>query len=325
MELIEAFSKGKVEGIEPILDVIDTQLSKIFIGKNKAYKVYLKQNTFFADLKNPEYRKKFYKEDFSWNYSMSPEVYLELKSVAFKGDKFIVVKEEESEDYFIEMNLVDTNCNLSQLLLDNKVTKDNIKLLVNTMERKLSSLTKEKKAGLSNISNSWSYLYGLRIKDLEEFVLSQSAIQASLLKEAFMVLKNHHESSEYFKKYPEEELSVAIDGHSDNILFLDNKVSFIDVLLVADRWRLTDPYFEICRLVVDIETLGEPELVTTFYDSLQKKIKNLPEDIHISYKLSSAILKGAYNSIIGKEDLAIKYVPLIKNLTSSLKSKGDNN
>lgn len=325
MELIEAFSKGKVEGIEPILDVISTQLSKIFMSENKAYKVYLKQNTFFANLKNPEYRKKFYKEDFSWNYWMSPDVYLGLKSVALKGDKFMIVTEEEAEDYFIEMNVVDTKCTLSQLLLDNKVTKDNIKLLVDTMEQKLSALTKEKKAELSNISNSWSHLYGLHIKDIEEFTLSQSAIPAPLLKKAFIVLKNHHENSEYFKKYPEEKLSAAIDGHSDNILFLKNKVSFIDILLVADRWRLIDPYFDICRLAVDIETLGKPELVTTFYNSFQKNIKNLPEDIHISYKLLSAILKGTYNSIIGKDDLAIKYVPLIKNLTSSLESKGDNN
>ena len=40
MELIEAFKRGLVEGTEPVVDVINTHISNVFICKNKAYKVY---------------------------------------------------------------------------------------------------------------------------------------------------------------------------------------------------------------------------------------------------------------------------------------------
>ncbi len=318
MELIEAFEQGKVEGTETIVNTIDTAISKVFIGKHKVYKVYHKENSFFGNLGDPAYRKEFYNQDFSWNQIMSPHVYLKLHPVKFKGSKFVAVPDKEAEDYFIEMMLVDTTATVSHLLLSEKLSSENVKKIAKAFNERIKKLNKEKLNELSSIKKSWYELWEKRLDDLEKFSLEQSLIKSDLLKRAINALRKQLKESNYFKDYQHSKLSVGIDGHSDNVILSNDQINFLDIFLVRENWRLIDPHFDICRIAADIDALGQSELVPVLYENSSHNPYDIPKEVRISYELVSATIKGIYNVIIGKENLAKMYIPLIDKLTKEL-------
>ena len=251
---------------------------------------------------------------------MSPQVYLKLVPVALKNGKFVSVSEKEAQDYFIEMSLVDTKFTLSNLIIEKKVLQEHIKNLSKIIEQKKDILAKEKYKELAEIHYGWNELYGLRIKDLKKFSSEQSKISNSLLNRALNVLQKNHEKSPYFRNFPKNKLSAGIDSHSDNIIISGKDILFTDIFLVEEHWRLIDSCFDLCRIAVDLESLGQPELVQVLYNSSKNNPYNLPKDILASYELSSSLIKGIYNFAIGKENLGKLYIPTIERLTACLES-----
>jgi len=318
MELIEAFGRGEVEGVERIGSVINTQISKVFVGKERVYKVYVKKKFFFKDLGDFKSRKLFYHRDFSWNHKMSPHIYLHLRPVKWGDGKFIIVSDDEAEDYFIEMSLADVNSSVSNLVLSGKLSLANVKKLASVLSVKIEGLTREKRDELSEISQSWYELWKWRLEDLESFASGQSFVSADLIKGALLVLSRNIGDLDYFKEYSSKDLSVSIDCHSDNILLSNGQINFIDILPVKESWRLIDPHFDVCRLGVDIEALGQPELVSGLYNSSSHNPYNIPAGVRMSYELAAATIKGVYYAIIGRKDLSEKYIPLIERLARSL-------
>ena len=272
---------------------------------------------FFGNLADPNFRVSFLHEDFSWNQSISPEVYLNLQPVALRDGTFVNVSEKEAENHFIEMSLVDTNSTLSDLLLAKKVSVEDVKKIVKTFNERVAELTKQKYQTLSSSNRSWYERWDQRLTDLDKFSQDQSFISRDLLQRAFKAL-HKNQSLDYFKNYQNTALSAAIDGHSDNIILFNNNITFLDVLLVKDDWRLIDPHFDICRLATDIQALGQPELLQELYQSSKHNPMSLPKKVRISYELYCACLKGSYNAIIGKNDVAQLYIPVIERLTEAL-------
>jgi aminoglycoside phosphotransferase family enzyme len=318
MDLLQAFAENKVTDVQPILKVIDTQLSRVFIGSNRVYKVYRRSAAFFGNLSDDTFRRKFYQEDFSWNQQMSPQVYLALRPVAFIDGFYCTVSDGEAQDFIIEMALVDTSRTLSALLLQHKVHSQDMERLIQVMSQRGARLTEEKKEEILQISKSWSKLYELRLQDLENFSALQSTIPRDVMQRAVAALRKHYAHSTYFREYSPDALGAGIDGHSDNVLLIGEDIIFIDVLLVEERWRPIDPFFDVCRLAVDIEAQGQPELLPVLYQAAKEHIKSVPDDVRTAYELSSAIIKGAYDAIIGKHDLALRHRPIIERLTAAL-------
>ncbi len=312
MNLIEAFTSGKVADTEPIVETITTQISKIFLSEHYAYKVYVRHVAFFGNLSDDSYRKSFYQNDFSWNQFMSSEVYTSLRPVALKNGMYVEVDTDAAEDFIIVMNKVDTSRTLSLLLLSDEVTESDIVQLVHILSDKTEVLTKKTFSQAIAVSDSWKYLYELRLHDLLNFSKSQTSISYALIEKAITLLRTHLNQSVYFDSFLKSKLVSGIDMHSDNVLLLDDIV-FLDVFLVEDRWRAIDPYYNISRLSVDIAALGDGSLVDFLYSEAEERLGLLPFDVRVSYELSSAILKGAYTAIIGKHDLALKYLSLIEN------------
>lgn len=318
MELVEAFENGLVEGIEDIDSTIDTHISKLFVGENKVYKIYLKKDAFFGKLSDKEYRKEFYGEDFSWNQMMSPDVYLFLRPVQFLDGKFKIVQDQDAEDYFIEMSLIDTKKSISNLTLSNDLSIEDIENLSRTFNNQIEKLNNEKLAGLSELSHSWSKLWKDRAMDLGPFSGEQTLVSPEMTKRIMNVLIKHAEGSNYIKEYSPDNLSVGIDGHSDNVFLHEGIISFLDIFLVKDVWRIIDPHFDICRIAVDVDAMGQPELISSLYKSSKHNPYDIPKEVRISYELSSAAIKGIYYALIDQEDLAKMYIPLIEKLLKIL-------
>lgn len=316
MDLIRAFEEGKVAGVESTQAIVDSQISRIFLGKSRAYKVYRKSAAFFGNLGDWEYRKSFYLEDFEWNAEMCPQIYTALVSVAWKDGCFVTVPYEEAEDFYIDMVRVDADKTLTKQLLAGAVTQEQLKDLVAQLQKHTDELKGKKFDELLNEDDSWLFRQSQRLQDIREFATHQSTFPEDVMANALSLLEKHIQTSEYFKNFRAEDMSVGLDFHSDNVLVLDGELLFFDVLLVNERWRLIDPAFDVCRLATDVEVFGSPELTSAVTESLQ-----CPPEMIDAYMLYAALIKGAYYAIMGNDELSLKFLPIVRRLSAILEQR----
>lgn len=131
MNLIEAFDKNLIESFnKPADKIIETIVSRLYFYGDKVYKVYKYEKFFFGDFGSPDFRKKFYREDFLWNHIMAPHVYSALRGVIKTGDKYEIAKLSGADDFFIEMKKFDDNKNLTNLLIQKNISDTDIERII---------------------------------------------------------------------------------------------------------------------------------------------------------------------------------------------------
>src|SRR4030042_4195619 len=143
MNLIQAFEKNLIEDFNTFSPdkVVETIVSKIFFYGDKVYKIYKYEKFFFGDFSDQDFRKKFYNEDFYWNNTMAPHVYLSLWGVKKNSDKYRLTNLSEAEDFFIEMKKFDDDKNLTNLLLKKNMGEEDLAKIVSDMTSRIKKLT----------------------------------------------------------------------------------------------------------------------------------------------------------------------------------------
>lgn len=124
---------------------------------------------------------------------------------------------------------------------------------------------------------------------------------------------------EYLKNFKNSNLSLAIDNHSDNILFTNGKLGFLDIFPPRDIWRIVDPFYNVCRLATDVAVLQGRDLANEMYNEYKKIISVGPEKIKSIYELKAALIKGPYLAMLKRGDEAQKYFDFIDQKILELK------
>ena len=132
------------------------------------------------------------------------------------------------------------------------------------------------------------------------------------------VLEDALGKEKYFTHFKNSDLSVAIDNHSDNILFSDGKLGFIDIFSPRDIWRIVDPFYNICRLATDVAVLKNRDYANVMYDQYKKIMPPGPESVKTIYELKAALIKGPYLSILKRSEEAEKYFSFINQRAGEL-------
>ena len=107
--LIELVKAGKTPGETTIPKHIETVISNVFVFENLVYKVYKNDNDFFnqgfRDISTTSARFDFTRRDFTWNQTLSPSIYLELRGVEVTEEGEIsFVEEDQAEELVMVMN-----------------------------------------------------------------------------------------------------------------------------------------------------------------------------------------------------------------------------
>ena len=306
MNLIEAFEKTSPDKI------IETIISKVFFHGEKVFKVYKYEKFFFGDFGDPEFRKNFYKEDFGWNQKMAPEVYLALREVKKGGQ----------EDFYIEMKKFDDEKCLTNLLERKQLSKQDIEKNITEMICRLGGLTQEKRtAGAYNFNQKLSDIH---LADLESdrslLYLIPEFISKDKTDSIINLLKNISINHEYFKNYNPERFSLLVDNHADNIVFLDGKVQFIDVLPPKESWRVGDFCFTASRLATDVAVMMSEKEAEIIYEKCKDVFPAIPEDVKNIYEVRSAAIQMWRLFSTGKPETAQKYLDFIDRKVSVLSS-----
>jgi aminoglycoside phosphotransferase family enzyme len=321
MNLIEAFEKQAVSGILGTPDkTIETLISKLFFYNNKVYKIYKWNKAFFGDFSSLTFRKEFYQEDFFWNNAMAPHIYTDLKTVKFDGNSFVESNMEESEDLYIVMNKINEKDNLTHRLIMNDITTNDLMLIAREMTTKLKELTKERKSGLQNIvDRGLASLEQEIVGDLRSWgYMADPQYPKEKTNQTTEVLGKAFKKEKYFNNFKNSDLSIAVDSHSDNILFSNGQLGFIDIFPPRDIWRIVDPFYNICRLATDVTVLKDKDSANEMYKEYGKIMPLGPEKVKNIYELQAALIKGPYLSVLKRKDEAEKYFAFIEESVAKL-------
>lgn len=313
MNLIEAFDKKLIIDKKPD-KIIETIVSRLYFYGDKVYKIYKYEKFFFGDFSSPDFRKKFYKEDFSWNHTMAPDVYSALRGVIKTGDKYKVAELSKADDFFIEMKKFDDSKNLTNLLIQKNISDTDIEKIILEMTARLNKITNSKKNDPDYDFNK--KFIDIHLADLESDANLLYLIPSFIAKEKIDIiinfLKNTSLSNLYFKNYDTGKLSALIDNHADNIVFLEGQVEFIDVLPPKESWRIGDICFIVSRVATDIAVLWSKERADILYNIYEKNNKPILPEIRAIYEIRSALIQIWCFYSQKKLNIAQKYLEFIE-------------
>lgn len=316
MNLFQVFEQNLIEGLNTSSPdkIIETTVSKIFFYGNKVYKIYKYEKFFFGDFASSDFRRNFYCEDFRWNKTMAPHVYLNLKGVKAAGEKYCLVEAGEGEDFFIEMEKFDADKSLTNLLLRKEASEEDLAKIVLELVSRLAELTAEKRRESEAIfsKNLLESLLAELEDDRNLLYLVPSFIAKEKTDEMVEFLKKAAAKNPYFRNFSHQKLSLLIDDHSDNIMLLDGKVEFIDVLPPKESWRVGDLNFIICRLATDVAVLWSKEKAETVYRAYEKLAEPILPGVKAIYETDAALIQMWCFYDLGKPEIAERYLEFVQ-------------
>ena len=130
---------------------IDTLLSTLYFFNEKVIKIYKHKKAFYGDLSDSDFRRDFYIEDFTWNNTLSPDLYLRLVGVVIENNIPVEVSHGSATDFYIEMKKIDSSKNITNLLDKNKITSEDLESITSYMIKKIRVLTSEKKEKMKDL------------------------------------------------------------------------------------------------------------------------------------------------------------------------------
>lgn len=320
MNIVTALEDLALEGINGDHDrVIETVLSKLFVRGEEVHKAYKHRTADFADLADRDIRRAYIAEDFFWNNAMAPEIYRELRHVRREGNQFLHVAESEGEDWYIVMQKIDTSQDLMRAIETGTLSKDTLALYVRTLLERLLTLTEARRGELERFFTNdaahiraevlgacdWASFDGAPHLTLHEVARARALMERALDKE------------KYFQN-PVKDISVVIDTNAENILFIDGKIMFIDVMPPKDAWRVHDRYFLICRTSADIRAQHGDEHADVLHDTYGEHSELPPETVRTLYEIAASLIQVPYRKMVGRDDLAAKYADHVRRLCGEL-------
>lgn len=322
MNLFNTIKKGEFLNYGKPERVITTLLSWVFLFEDKVIKIYKKEKAFYGDFTDFNFRKKFYNNDFFENHFMSPDIYLRLVGIKENEFGFQECEEEEAIDFFIEMKRVNDSQTLTTKLINSELSVDNIVSISKHIIERINELTKSQRNDFQYIfDKGWFSLQNDNLDNLRNWgYLVEQYVSREETDEIIDLMKKVVVRESYFKNYDPDNLSVVIDNNCDNLLWLDNKLKFIDISLPIENWKVADDYFIISRLAVDCYVLGNKELGDKVYEIYFRYKKDFPEYVTLLYEIRSAFIHWIYRHILEQHDIADKYQKFTLDKFDKLKS-----
>lgn len=312
MTLVEAFETGNVEGVIGRPDqIIETILSKLFFFGDRVFKVYKSEKNSITELDNLQ-RAEFYSQDFLWNNQMSPKIYLKLQPVAETERGFLNVSKEKADNFYILMKKIDNSRNLTSLLGKKSINSNELRKIIREMTIRVSFITKANKNEIDQVLNAdWFKFNCKNIESLKWVYDAHPDLPKNKADKIIYFLNDFIRKEPYFSSTICPRPSASIDNQSDNIIFLDGQVHFINIYPPQKIWRARDDLFLVSRVATDAAVLVGRETAEILYDEYEKIAPPWPNQVTGVYEIESALIKTAYYFMIKKPELAKKYMNFI--------------
>lgn len=301
--ILESIQGGKIAGFsEEKPEMIMTSISRVFIfRKNKrVLKIYRRDNEYwntnFSDLSGGKIRKEFIKQDFEWNRYFNPNVYVKL-SEAHKNDGLVILAEPAGGDELvIEMSLIDTSHFFIPTLASKQVFTDEEYFSIGQQLATLKDGFKQK----PDLGKNWYEIFKERINDLRVWMENVPDFSKEIISECVSFLKSYTEINKVrFESIGEDEMVATIDAHGENAMYSNKELSFIDIFLPKELWRLAPKEIDILRIGLDVYVLRSERAYQSYIAGIKSET-TLDEQDELFYLVYLSALMGCIQSTIAE-------------------------
>ena len=298
-QIIEALKKPETypHPVDLKIEVIQTQMSVVFLTGQYAYKVKKPVNLGYLDYSTLEQRSNFCNRELELNRRLCSQTYLEVAPISIKSGKVSLGGDAEIVDYAVKMRQLPRNRMMDRLIVEHAVSPE----MVRAVAVKLVDF--HSKAETSHYINDFGKLCAIVVNTEENFTQTEKYIGISIQEEQFRKIKDYTDSflrSHSALMHDRIEQGRIRDCHGDlhaaHVCFTDD-ICIYDCIEFNDRFRYADVASEVAFLAMDLDRYQRPDLSRHFVDSYVEASGDLSLSAVLPfYKCYRAYVRGKVES-----------------------------
>jgi len=252
---------------DSLVKIIQTHISFVVLTDDYAFKVKKPVNFGFLDFSTLDKRKRYCEEELRLNSRLCPQIYEEVVTFTEKsGGKHIEINGSGPIiEYAVKMKQFPQQNIMTQLLKNQKISKDHIDELVNSLVLFYSqSKSTEEIASYGSID-------AVKKNIDENFDQTQDKIDVTISKDQFDRIKQANER--FFTDKKDDLIKRRKNGfikschgdlHSGNIVLVDDSLCVFDCIEFNKRFRYIDVASDIGFFAMDLDIQSNPYLSSYF-------------------------------------------------------------
>jgi len=297
-ELVKALLEAKAYPETPgKIELVQTQMSFVFLTDNYTYKVKKPVNLGFLDYTTLGKRHFYCQKEIELNRRLCPEVYLKVVPISRDKNNISIEGKGEAIEYAVKMRRLPHEAMMNVLLAKNQVSPE----MVTKVAEKLAEF--HQKAETSTNISVFGDIKAITKNTDENFAQTNKYIGKTIALDKYQNIKRYTES------FIEENTSLfhqrIADGrirdchgdlHAAHICFTDG-ICIYDCIEFNDRFRYSDVASEIAFLAMDLDHYGRADLSHSFASAYiaQSKDRELGKLLNF-YKCYRAYVRGKVES-----------------------------
>lgn len=267
-ELIQALLDPKTyPNSPPRVDLVQTQMSFVFLGGDLVYKVKKPVNLGYLDYTTLEKRHLFCQKEVELNRRLCPDAYLGVVAITRQEGKVSLDGDGELVEYAVKMRRLPQEAMLNALLTRNEVTPE----MLAAVAEKLAEFHKkaETNAEISAIGD----LDTIKQNTVENFDQTDRYIGTTISAAQYQRIKAYTEdfiaqNAYLFQRRISEDRIRDCHGdlHAAHICFWKG-ICIYDCIEFNDRFRYGDVASEVAFLAMDLDYYGRTDLSRHFVNA----------------------------------------------------------
>ena len=326
-KIFSLINEGKIEGFSASPKMIETVISRVFIfdKDNVVLKFYKRDNewwnTDMKDLSKGLSRINFIRQDFEFNHFLNSKIYSDLK-VAVVENNIVKLLEPKSDDdeLVIVMRKEDLSATFTDVLYANNLTLEEYKNIGKSFAKIKLAIPK---SFLPETSLNWYEEMGERGKGLTSWMLNEKDFPDEVSNKSLALFdKILQDNKTNFQTITKENLFVCIDCNSENLLYSNDELRFIDAYPPKDNWRIGTFDIDIFRTASDIYALASENAYNAYLEGVNEIAGDyLDKNLKDFYLLYGAMIMAPYFFMLSKKDKkyqvkAEKYLTFVEKLVN---------
>ena len=235
------------------IDLVQTQMSFIFLTGEHVYKVKKPVNLGYLDYTTLEKRHFFCHQELELNRRLCPGAYLAVVPIVEEKDGFRIERQGKPIEYAVKMKQLPMDRMMDVLLPQGQVTLE----MVTRVAEKL--VVFHQKAETNDRITAFGGLDVVRQNTKENFAQTEKYIGTSITTEEYQHIRNYTDNfidsnTSLFNKRAKEGKIRDCHGdlHAAHICFTDD-ICIYDCIEFNDRFRYSDVASEIAFLAMDLD------------------------------------------------------------------------
>lgn len=249
------------------IELVQTQMSFIFLAGDYAYKVKKAVDLGYLDYTTLDKRKHFCHQEVMLNRRLCPEAYLGVVQIADEKGRIVVEGKGEAMEYAVKMRRLPQERTMDNLLRRNQVSEEMVARVAGRMAEFHQKAESNKKI------SSFGDISVVVTNANENFAQTERYIGISIPREKYEAIKAYTQSfiernDPLFRQRTKQGRIRDCHGdlHAAHICFT-NGICIFDCIEFNERFRYCDVASEIAFLAMDLDYHGRPDLSRHFVDA----------------------------------------------------------